>query len=103
MLNDIYTGAVEEEYMKEKNTPVTYETCYKHKLNMLEPGTIMLKWIGIVLLAGFVLRLLRLRLASYIIFGLAGAVFLLLLILLAIEVHQDNVLNEIAAQEHKGD
>ena len=89
--------------MKKAKPPVTYETRYKYKLNMLEPGTAMLKWSGILLLVGLVLRLLRLKLVSYIVWGLAGAIFLLLLILLAIEAHQDNVLNEIAAQEHKED
>jgi len=89
--------------MKEAKPPETYETRYKHKLNMLEPGTAMLKWVGILLLAGLVLRLFRLKLVSYIVFGVAGAIFLLLLILLAIEAHQDSVLNEIAAQEHKED
>ncbi len=63
----------------------------------------MLKWIGILLLVGLVMRLLWLKLVSYIVWGLAGAIFLLLLILLAIEAHQDNVLNEIATQEHKED
>lgn len=87
--------------MKKKRVHVTYETRYKHKLNMLEPGTVMLKWIGILLLVGLVLWLLWMKLVSYIIFGLAGAIFLLLLILIAIEAHQDSVLNEIAAQEHK--
>ena len=89
--------------MKKTKPPVTYETRYKHKLNMLEPGTAMLKWSGILLLVGLVLRLFRLKLVSYIVWGLAGAIFLLLLILLAIEAHQDSVLNEIAAQEHKED
>ncbi len=87
--------------MKKANPPLIYETRYKHKLNMLEPGTVMLKWMGILLLAGLILWLLRLKLVSYIVFGLAGAVFLLLLILLAIEAHQDSVLNKIAAQEHQ--
>ena len=87
--------------MKKANPPLIYETRYKHKLNMLEPGAAMLKWIGILLLAGLVLQMLRLKLVSYIVFGLAGAIFLLLLILLAIEAHQDSVLNKIAAQEHK--
>ena len=89
--------------MKKAKPPVTYEARYKHKLNMLEPGTVMLKWIGILLLGGFVLRLLRLKLVSYIVWGLAGMLFLLLLVMLAIEAHQDSVLNEIAAQEHKED
>ena len=89
--------------MKKAKPPVTYETRFKHKLNMLEPGTAMLKWIGILLLAGLVLRLLRLKLVSYITFGLAGVIFLLLMILLAVEAHQDSVLNEIAAREYKED
>lgn len=87
--------------MKKAKAPAIYETRYKHKLNMLEPGTIMLKWIGILLLGGLVLRLFRLILVSYILFGLAGTIFLLLLILLAIEAHQDRVLNEIAAHEKR--
>ncbi len=85
--------------MKKENTPMTYETRYKHKLNMLEPGTVMLKWIGILLLVGFVLLMFQLRSVSLVVFGLAGVVFLLLLILLAVEAHQDRVLNDIAAQE----
>lgn len=89
--------------MKKTKPPVTYEIRYKHKLNMLEPGTVMLKWIGIFLLVGFFLRLFQLQLVSYIVLGLAGAIFLLLLLLLAIEAHQDKILNEIAAQEHKED
>ena len=89
--------------MKKAKPSVTYETLYKHKLNMLGPGRVMLKWIGILLLAGFVLWLLRLKFISCIVFGLAGAIFLLLLILLAIEAHQDSILNEIAAREHKED
>ena len=88
---------------KKKRLPVTYETRYKHKLNMLEPGTVMLKWIGILLLVGLVLWLFRLKLVSCIVWGLAGAIFLLLFILLAIEAHQDSVLNEIAVQERKED
>ena len=63
----------------------------------------MLKWTGVLLLVGLVLRLLRMKLVSYIVWGLAGAIFLLLLLLLAIEAHQDSVLNEIAAQERKED
>lgn len=85
--------------MRKAKSPVTYETRYKHKLNMLEPGGAMLKWVGILLLAGLALLPLRLTLASYIAWGLAGALFLLLLVLLAIEAHQDSVLHQIAARE----
>ena len=85
--------------MKKEKPPVTYDTRYRYKLDMLEPGTIMLKWVGIFLLIG--LELLRWKLAAAIAFGFSGALFLLLLILLAIEAHQDRVLNEIAAQEDR--
>lgn len=86
-----------------KRAPVTYETRYKHKLNMLEQGTVMLKWTGILLIFGFVLRVFGLSLVSGILFGLAGVIFLLLLLLLAVEAHQDRVLNEIAAHEERED
>ena len=89
--------------MKKEKPSVAYETCYKHKLNMLGPGMLMLKWTGLLFLIGFVLQLIRLKFVSYIVFGLAGTIFLVLVILLAIEAHQDNVLNEIAAQENKED
>lgn len=40
---------------------------------MLEPGTIMLKWVGIFLLIGLALELLRWKLAAAIAFGFSGA------------------------------
>ena len=69
---------------------------------MPEPGTVMLKWVGIFLLLGVVMRLVRRALAALISFGFAGALLLLLVILLAVEAHQDNVLNAIAAREQQG-
>ena len=83
----------------EKKLLVTYDTQYRHKLNMLEPGTEMLKWVGILLLIGVVLFLLQLKLVAYFIFGLAGLLVVALIILLVIEAHQDRVLNELALQE----
>ena len=38
--------------MKKEKPPVTYDTRYRYKLDMLEPVTIMLKWVGIFLLIG---------------------------------------------------
>ncbi len=87
--------------MKKEKSPITYETRYKHKLNMLEPGTVMLKWIGVLLPAGVVLWLFGVKIAACVVLGAAGALFLLLLILLAVEAHQDRVLNEIASRENK--
>ena len=74
---------------------------YRHKLNMLEPGTKMLKWTGILLAVGFALYLLRLKTAAYCVTGLAGASFAVLVILLIVEAHQDKVLNEIALREDR--
>ena len=74
---------------------------FKYKLNMLEPGTNMLKWIGILALAGFVLYLFRLKTAAFCLGLAAGVLFLILLVLLAVESHQDKVLNDIAIEENK--
>ncbi len=87
--------------MRKEKESECYETRYKHKLNMLEPGTVMLKWIGGLELTGFGLFLFQLKISAYIAFGLGGMVFLVLLVLLALEAHQDRVLNEIAAREKK--
>ena len=77
------------------------EKRYKHKLNMLEPGTRMLKWIGILILIGVLLYVVRFRIAAFCVWAAAGIIFVVLLILLAIEAHQDNVLNEMAIEENK--
>lgn len=77
------------------------EKRFKHKLNMLESGTRMLKWIGILLLIGILLFVFHLRKAAFCIWAIAGIIFAVLMIMLAIEAHQDNVLNEIAIKENK--
>ena len=85
------------------NKSVTYENRYKYKLNMLEPGTAILKWTGVFLSIGLVLLFLRLSIPAYIMLGMAGALVVVLTVLLIIEAHQDRVLNEIAARENKQD
>ena len=57
--------------------------------------------MGLLLLAGAVLRLLGLTVPAYRVWGLAGAVFGVLAVLLIIESHQDRVLNELAAEENR--
>ena len=84
---------------REKKTPVTYDNRYRHKLNMLDPGSEMLKWIAALFLIGLVLLLLQLNLVAYFIFGLAGLLVVALVVLLVVEAHQDRVLNELALQE----
>ena len=59
--------------MKKEKPPVTYDTRYRYKLDMLDPGTIMLKWVGIFLLIGLALELLRWKLAAAIAFGFSAA------------------------------
>lgn len=73
---------------------------YKYKLNMLEPGLVMMKIIGGLLAAGFLLWAVKQVLLFKIAFLSAGAIFAVLLILVAIEAHQDKVLNNIALQEN---
>ena len=77
------------------------EKRYKHKLNMLEPGSIMLKWIGILILIGLVLYVFRFRMVAFGAWILSGIIFVVLLILLTIEGHQDKVMNEIGVRENE--
>ena len=84
-----------------KKKSVTYASRYRHKLNMLEPGIRMMKCSGALVLIGFALELLGCRLPAVVMFWLAGAVFFVLLVLVAVELHQDKVLNDLAAAEQK--
>lgn len=84
--------------MKHKN--MCYDNRYKYKLNMLEPGLIMTKIIGILFVTGILFWAAGWHWLSSITLLLAGAVFAVLFILLAIEAHQDKVLNDIAMQEN---
>ena len=77
------------------------EKRYKHKLNMLEPGIIMLKWIGILILIGLLLYIFKLKIVAYGAWILSGIIFVVLLILLTIEGHQDKVMNEIGIKENE--
>ena len=86
---------------KDKRDKTSYDTRYRHKLNMLWPGQIMMKIVGLLLLLGGIAWLAGLRAIGAALLFLAGLVFAVLLILVAIELHQDRVLNELAAKEHK--
>ena len=77
------------------------EKRFKHKLNMLEPGTRMLKCIGILILIGLLLYVFKFRIAAFCLWAVLGIIFVVLLILLAVETYQDNVLNEIGIEENK--
>ena len=75
---------------------------YKHKLNMLEPGRVMLICIGVLAVIGLVLQLLGLKIIAWCVLGVAGALIIVLLILPAIEEHQDKVMNESYLEEEEG-
>lgn len=84
------------------NKEVTYENRYKHKLNMLEPGVRMLKYMCLLVLLGIIFSCLSLKTISYVLYSLAGILLIILFVLLGIEAHQDKVLEEIALKEKKG-
>lgn len=68
---------------------INYDARYRRKLNMLEPGALMLKIAGVLALIGVIAHGLKMRLIAA------------LLILVRIELHQDRVLNEIARRENE--
>ena len=77
------------------------EKRFKHKLNMLEPGIKMIKWMGILILIGILLYVFQFRKVAFCAWAVSGIIFVALLILLSIETYQDNVMNEIAMEESK--
>lgn len=68
---------------------------------MLEPGSKMLKIIGILVVLGFGFYQLKLPLLCKICYSFATLLGIVLWILLVIESHQDKVLNEQAIQERR--
>ena len=87
--------------MKRTKRHTTYETHFKHKLNMLDPGIAMCRLICALVALDIAFLLMPIKIIAYIAFGLAGLTLLVLLLLLIIEAHHDNVLNEIAAQQRR--
>ena len=71
------------------------------KLNMLEPGTRMLKIAGVLALLGVIAHGLKMHLPAVILLAAAGLIVAALLILVRVELHQDRVLNEIAQRENE--
>lgn len=62
----------------------------KYKLDMLEPGAKMCKAIFILLVIGIALILFHIETVGMVMLVAAGLIFIVLLILLVIEQHQDN-------------
>lgn len=61
----------------------------RHKLNMLEPGIILLKIMGALLLAGIAAQWIGADMISIIFLAAAGLILIVLILLLIIEQHQD--------------
>lgn len=84
-----------------KHGAVPYDSRYRHKLNMLWPGGIMLKITGALSLLGVLFRLLQWRVPALAAFALAGAVLAVLLTLVAVVLCRDRVLNRLAMRERE--
>lgn len=69
---------------------------YKHKLNMLEPGSKILKLLGILLVGGLLTHIIQQYTVRNILLVIIGIMLATLLILVVVELHQDKVLNEQA-------
>ena len=72
---------------------------YQYKLNLLRPGLILCAGMAVLFLAGLLLRLCGLKPAGTVLWFLAGVLLAVLLLLLAIEGHQDKVLYRMAKEE----
>lgn len=73
---------------------------FRHKLNMLCPGLVMVSVSAATAGVGVILTILHLSTAAKIAFVLAAALFVVLLFLVAIELRQDRSLNEAAIREN---
>jgi Flp pilus assembly protein TadB len=73
----------------------------RHKLNMLEPGAVLLKIMGALILAGAIARWLGFTVNSIVLFVLAGLLFAVLILLLIIEQRQDKRMYLEAKKEDK--
>lgn len=72
---------------------------YRWKLNLLGPGTVLCAAVGILFLAGLVLHLCGLSVPAVWMWGMAALIFVVLLILLGVEQHQDRQLYLDAKRE----
>lgn len=58
-------------------------------MNILEPGVVLIKILGALILAGAVFRCLGADVISIVLWAAAGLIFAILILLLIIEQHQD--------------
>ncbi|KAB1437468.1 hypothetical protein [Candidatus Galacturonibacter soehngenii] len=74
---------------------------YRYKLNMLEPGTKMIKLIVGLIILSVIFYFTKLIVLCYLVSILAGITGFILWVLIMIEQHQDRVLNEQAIEERR--
>lgn len=86
---------------KPRQTPSAYDTRFKHKLNMLEPGSKMLAAAAVLFGLGCLCGLFAWQVGRRILFACAAVIVLVLMVLVAIELRQDRILNQIAEEERK--
>lgn len=89
--------------MRRKTDAKEYNTRFRYKLNMLEPGYIMMKIVFVLALIGVITCIAGYTAIGRILFIVAGCILAILFILVKIELYQDRVLNEIAEREHKNE
>lgn len=65
---------------------------YRHKLNMLEPGLLMCKIIGVSGMIALVLYLCKVYTLALVAISIEGVMLFILMVLLAMEQHQDHKL-----------
>jgi Ca2+/Na+ antiporter len=73
----------------------------RHKLNMLEPGAVLLKIMGVLILAGAITRWLGAAVIFIVLWAVAGLMLAVLIILLFIEKRQDKRMYLEAKKENK--
>lgn len=77
------------------NTELQNEKHFKYKLNMLEPGIIMIKIIAALAAMGLFFWAIEWNKVCIATLAAAGLVLLVLLFLIVLEAYQDNVLDQI--------
>ena len=78
---------------------VCYEKRFRHKLNLLEPGLVVMRVVALLAAAGGIGLLMQWMLLARIAFALSGVLFVGLMVLVGVEQYQDRVLNELAQRE----
>lgn len=82
-------------------TSSAYDTRFRHKLNMLEPGSRMLACAAILAGIGLLCSAVSWTIAANLLYICAGAVTLVLFVLVGVELRQDRILNQIAQEERR--